>query len=362
MLLNSSTELVQDGTSARAAAPPDTDTRSAVKLSIIVLCWNDRRVIADCMRSIYETTHSTELEVIVSDNGSTDGSIEFLRSTYPAVRVIENGRNLRFARGNNVGISSSRGEYVLILNPDTIIHEGTLDKMVAFADRHSQAGAFGCRVLNPDGSYQVSARPFAACRNEWIAALYLRSLGRLHRWFTADSYPGWKGTSEREVDWVSGCFIFVRGALLKSISGFDEQFFYYYEDMDLCRRIRHSGYPILYSPDATITHLGGQSTKGRFPALAFILDGQITRYLYYNKYFGRKGLRAARHIALVSSAVRWLGYRLKQFVRPTEANSKRVETFRGLFTWHLHVDPVRLVDYGEEPRLHMDLKGRVAER
>jgi GT2 family glycosyltransferase len=333
-----------------------------MKLSIIILCWNDRRVIADCLRSIFINTHSTEFEVIVSDNGSTDGSIEFIRSSYPMVRVIENGRNLRFAKANNVGIRASLGEYVLILNPDTIIHDGTLDGMVSFADQHPEAGAFGCRVLNSDGSYQRSARPFASFRNEWIVAFYLRSLGRLHKSFTSDSYPGWKGTTERQVDWVSGCFILARGSLLKSVGGFDEQFFYYYEDMDLCRRFWQAGYPILYTPDETITHLGGQSTKTRFPALAFVLDGQVTRYLYYYKYSGKRGVRRARRIALVSALLRWLGYGVKQVVRPTEAGRMRLELHRGLFEWHRRVDPIRLIENGEEPRLRMELTGRVFER
>lgn len=333
-----------------------------MKLSIIILCWNDRKVITDCLRSIFANTHSTEFEVIVSDNGSTDGSIEFIRSTYPTVHVIENGRNLRFAKANNVGIRASRGEYVLILNPDTIIHEGTLDRTVSLADRHPEAGAFGCRVLNLDGSFQVSARPFASFRGEWIAALYLRALGRLHKWFTSDGYVGWKGTEQRQVDWVSGCFILVRGGLLKSLGGFDEQFFYYYEDMDLCRRIWQAGYPILYTPHATITHLGGQSTKTRFPALAFVLDGQVTRYLYYYKYYGRRGVRRARRIALASVFVRRFGYGLKQLVRPTEAGRKRLELLRALFEWNYRVDPIRLVENGEEPRLRMALTGRVVDR
>src|SRR5271154_7330105 len=116
-----------------------------MKLSIIILCWNDLKVISNCLASIYAGTHSIEFEVIVSDNGSTDGSVEFIRKNFPKVYLIENRVNLRFAKGNNVGIQASRGEYVLILNPDTIVHDGSLDKVVAFADRHPEAGAFGCK-------------------------------------------------------------------------------------------------------------------------------------------------------------------------------------------------------------------------
>jgi GT2 family glycosyltransferase len=333
-----------------------------VKLSIVILCWNDRKVIAECLRSIFSTTRSTDFEVIVSDNGSGDGSVEFIRSSFPTVHVIENGRNLRFAKANNVGIRAARGKYVLILNPDTIIHPNTLDKMVCIADQHPEVGAFGCRVLNSDGSYQVSARPFPSLRAEWIVALYLRVLGRLHKWFTSDAYCGWSGMTERWVDWLTGCFILVPARLLKSLGGFDEQFFYYYEDMDLCRRIWQAGYSILYTPEASIIHLGGQSTKTRFPPLAFLLDSQVTRYLYHYKYSGRGGVRRARRIALVSLTLRRLGYGLKQLVRPTDAGRERLQLLRGAFDWNYHVDPIRLVENGEEPRLELTLVDRIAER
>ena len=123
-----------------------------MKLSIVILCWNDRKVIDDCLHSIYTGTHMSDFEVIVSVNGSDDGSVEFIRDNYPQVQVLVNGANLGFAKGNNVGIRASQGKYVLILNPDTIVHEGALDRWLRFADRHPEAGAFGCRVLNWDGT------------------------------------------------------------------------------------------------------------------------------------------------------------------------------------------------------------------
>ena len=330
-----------------------------MKLSIIILCWNDLKVITNCLRSIYASTHSSEFEVIVSDNGSSDGSIEFIRKTFPQVRLIENGVNLRFAKGNNVGIRASRGEYVLILNPDTIIHHGTLDRWVEYADRHPEAGAFGCRVLNPDGSYQESARPFPTIRGEWISALELRALGRITDWLVADSYTGWKGDRERVIDWHSGCCTLVRGDLLRKIGGFDEQFFYYYEDTDLCRRIWNAGYKILFSPEMTITHLGGQSTK-RAP-VAFQLDSQITRYRYYYKYFGERGASRARHVAITSLFIRRFGYGLLQFFRPNESRQRRLEVLRLTYEWNLLVDPVRLVEKQEEPALSCE-PARLAER
>src|SRR5207248_4140786 len=124
---------------------------------------------------------------------------------------VQNSANLGFALGNNAGIAQSTGQYVLILNPDTIIHDRALEKLVAFADVHSNAGAFGCRVLNRDGSYQGPARPFPTVWRDWVAALYLRRLAHLSDLFISDAYAGWDGNTERPIDWLSGCCIMFRG-------------------------------------------------------------------------------------------------------------------------------------------------------
>jgi GT2 family glycosyltransferase len=333
-----------------------------MKLSIVVLCWNDRKVIGDCLRSICEETHVESYEIIVSDNGSIDGCKEFIRDNFPKVQVIENGRNLRFAKANNVGIRASSGEYVLILNPDTIIHDGCLDSMVAYADEHPEIGAFGCRVLNSDGSYQLSAQPFSTVPRELIVAFRLQWLSYVSDFFLGDSYKGWKGERDKRVDWIAGCFMLFRGDLLRRLGGFDEQFFYYYEDMDLCRRIWESGHPIVYAPVGTITHLKGHSTSQRLPPVTFAVDSQITRYLYYYKYYGLRGVRHARLVSLVAMTVRRVGYGLLQLVKPTELGERRLELLRALFQWNYRVDPVRLVENGEEPELDFALTGRVLDR
>jgi GT2 family glycosyltransferase len=319
-----------------------------MRLSIVILCWNDLKVIGNCLRSIYSGTHATQFEVIVSDNGSTDGTVEFIREAFPGVRVIENGANLRFSKGNNVGIQASTGEYVLILNPDTIIHEGSFDRWIDFADEHPEAGGFGCRVLNPDGSYQGSGRPFPTIWREWLAALYLRPLGYLSDIFISDRYVRWKGETERTIDWQSGCCLMVRGELLKQLGGFDEQFQYYYEDLDLCHRIWIAGYPIIYTPEVIITHLGGQSTTERFP-IPFELDKYRNRYRYFYKYLGKKGVRRCRRTSLAWIRVRQAGYRLIQLLKPSDSLTRRLELYRAAAEWNRLVDPVQLVEKGKEP-------------
>jgi GT2 family glycosyltransferase len=319
---------------------------AAMKLSIVIICWNDLRVIRDCLRSIYEGTHETNFEVVVSDNGSVDGSVEFIRKHYPQVRIVENRQNLGFARGNNAGIRASRGEYVLILNPDTIIHDGALDKLVEFAERRSGAGAFGCRVLNPDGTYQVSARLFPTVLRYWVSAL---GLSRLSSFFIYEEYPRWRGDTERSIDWQSGCCVMFRGNLLKRLGGFDEQFFYHFEEVDLCRRVWNAGYPILFTPKAVITHLGGQSVS-RFP-VRFEIEKHRSRYRYFYKHFGAKAARNCRRLSIVKIRVRQLGYGLLNVLRPAEILQRRLEMYREVVRWNQAIDPVDFVERGEEPGL-----------
>jgi hypothetical protein len=319
-----------------------------LKLSIVIICWNDWNVIKDCLESIYGGAPSLDFEVIVSDNGSTDGSPELIRQNFPRVKVVENKANLGFGKGNNAGIEVASGEYTWILNPDTIVHSDALDAFVAFADRHPEAGAFGCRVLNPDGSYQISARPFPTLWRDWLGALYLRGIARIFPWLASDFYTGWKGETERTVDWQSGCCVLFRTNLLKKLGAFDEQFFYHFEEVDLCRRVWDAGFSIRFTPGATITHLGGQSV-GRFP-IRFELEKCRNRYRYYYKHFGPEAARNVRYALLARILIRRLGYKVIAFVKPSETITRRLEMYRAVLEWNSRIDPAYFVERGEEPR------------
>jgi N-acetylglucosaminyl-diphospho-decaprenol L-rhamnosyltransferase len=320
-----------------------------MKLSVVIICWNDLKVIQDCLRSVYAETSAFDFEVIVSDNGSTDGSREFIRAAYPRVRIVENGANLGFARGNNTGIRAARGQYVLILNPDTVIHDRALEKLVAFADRRPQAGAFGCRVLNPDGSFQNPARPLPTVGGFLIAALYLRWLGRLSESLLADRYVGWDGRTERPIGYQSGCCIMLRRDLLARLNGFDDRFFYHFEETDLCARAWKAGSMILFCPDAEITHLGGQSVA-RSP-IRFQLETFRNRYRFFYKHYGTRGLVRIRTVSLAGLRLRRFGYGLLSFVRPSEALAERLRSFEVLIAWNKRLDPVRFIETGAEPDL-----------
>jgi GT2 family glycosyltransferase len=321
-----------------------------LKLSIVIICWNDWKVVGGCLRSIYERTHSIDFEVIVSDNGSTDGSVQLIRENFPDVRIVENGANLGFAKGNNAGIRAAKGQFVLILNPDTIIHDGSLDRWIEFADRHPETGAFGCRVLNMDGSYQDPARPFPTIWRNWIAALFLRPLAHVSDLFVSDSYIKWKGDSERHVDWQSGCCVLFRGDLIKQLGGFDEQFFYQYEDVDLCHRSWKAGHPVLFTPTVAITHLGGTIRQWRLPIQ---IQVEVCRncYRYFYKYYGKQGVRRCRRALLASLRLRQFGYNLLYIARRNAASKDRLKMYRVAILWNARIDPVRFVENGEEPEI-----------
>ena len=323
-----------------------------MKLSIVIICWNDLKVIVDCLHSVFQQTKDLEFEIIISDNGSADGSPDCIRRLFPGVRIVENGNNLGFAKGNNAGINVARGEYVLILNPDTIIRDRALEKLVIFADKHPEAGAFGCRVLNPDGSFQDPARPIPTVSGYLICALYLRWLGRLSPRFASDIYPGWDGRTERAIGFQSGCCILFRRDVLRSMNAFDERFFFHFEESDLCYRIWQSGRSVLFCPHAAITHLGGQSV-GRFP-IRFALETYRSGYRFFYKHFGSRGLRELRWIYLLSFTVRYCGYSLLRVMRNSDALTNRLKMYRVSLKWHFHINPGRFIQTGEEPSLGYD--------
>lgn len=320
-------------------------------LSIVIICWNDLKVIKDCLSSIYAERAGLELEVVVSDNGSTDGSIDYIRKHYPEVRIVSNGANLGFAKGNNAGIRVARGKYVLILNPDTIIHKDALAKLVEFAETHAEAGAFGCRVLNPDGSDQCPAVPLPTLMGTLLSAPALRWLGCLSKTLLADRYPGWDGTSVREIGRQSGCCLLVRRDLLNELNGFDERFFYHCEETDLCCRIWKAGWKILFCPNAVITHLGGQSV-GRFP-IRFAIETFRSRYRYFYKHFGLSGMIRFRQITLLHLWIRRIGYGVVALLDGGKSDSvkNRLEMYRIVIRWNTMLNPVRFINTGEEPNL-----------
>ena len=329
----------------RLSVEPGMNKTEGVKLSVVIICWNDGDCILDCIQSVYRAGGSISLEIIVTDNGSTDDSIARIRQQFPGVIVIENGRNLGFGAGNNAGFRMVRGEYVLVLNPDTVVQPASLETLLQYADVHGEGGAFGCRVLNPDGSLQSTAQPVPTAWRYLIAALYLRWLGRWSEIFQSDQYVGWDGCTDREIGFQAACCLLVRRELLRQLEGFDETILHQFEDADLCYRIWKSGKKVMFCHDACITHIGGRN-RGLYP-IDVVLDTEKSKCRFFQKHFGARGLTQIRLISLLSLALRYSGYRLAGMVRRDSKREARLEEFRTLLDWYWNWDTHNLNGAGE---------------
>jgi GT2 family glycosyltransferase len=320
-----------------------------VKLSIVIICWNDRKCIGDCLKSVYDQAIMADFEVIVTDNGSTDGSLEFIRKNYPQVRIVANGANLGFGPGNNAGFKVATGDYVFILNPDTILRPHAIERLLAFADRHPEAGAFGCRTLNTDGSLQGTAQARPTVLSALFAALCLRWPGRFSTKLCADTYVGWDGRTEREIGFQAGCTLLIRGNILNSLGGFDGRFFHQYEDADLCHRVWESGKSVLFCPDAEIVHIGG-AKRGNYP-IKVQLETQRSKYRYYHKHYGMKAAARIRWVSLLYYGLRHAGYSMHHFLKRKASGNDRLKMTRVMLKWHWNLNPARFIEKGEEPDL-----------
>jgi hypothetical protein len=229
--------------------------------SIIIVNWNTRDILRNCLTSVFQQTHGMDFEVIVIDNASSDGSAQRVKSEFPQALLIENTENRGFAAANNQGMRIAKGRYILLLNSDTIVLDGAIQKTVAFADQHPQAAVVGCKVLNPDHSLQPTCFMFPSLLNLFLSASYLYKIFPHSRFFGRERMSWWNRDNVREVDVVTGCFMLVRRKVIEQVGLMDEDFFMYAEETDWCFRFKQAGWQNLFYPDAQIIHLGGQSSK-----------------------------------------------------------------------------------------------------
>lgn len=234
----------------------------APEVTIVIVSYNVRHYVWQCLESIERIRDRHQLEVIVVDNASHDGTVETLRPHFPWVIFIPLSKNIGFGRANNIGIERARGRYTLILNPDTILSEDTIDKMLAYMDEHLEVGICGCKLLNADGTFQAQCRrgfptPWAAFTKLFgLQALFPRSK------LFAQYNQSFRSPDETcYVDAVLGAFMFCRTEQLRAIGGFDPDYFMYAEDLDLCYRMLKAGYRTAYVPTTQIVHFKGESTR-----------------------------------------------------------------------------------------------------
>lgn len=272
-------------------------------LSVSIVNWNTKDILRNCLKSIYESTHRISYEIFVVDNASSDGSPEMVEKEFPRVKLIKNKQNLGFAKANNQAIKLSDGRYILLLNSDTIVLDGALDKMVEFMEDHPDAGAAGCKLLNPDGSLQKSISNFPSL----ITAFWTNSL--LRRFFPKARIEDIISSPKSyltigEVDSVIGAFLILRSTVVRLTGSLDEGFFMYREETDLCYRIRKAGWKVYFYPLAEIIHLGGASTE-TVKRESFIRMRRSS-YRFYRKRYGFAGLILVRLFSAICSGRRLL--------------------------------------------------------
>lgn len=254
-------------------------------LSIIIVNYNTNELLKQTIQSVIDTVgESINYEIIVSDNGSTDGSCEMVRQFFLGVKLIENNDNLGFPKANNVAIKDAKGQYILLLNSDTSVQEGCLQKCITYIDGHKEIGALGCKLLLDDGTLDHACkRGFPTLEASLYYMLKLDKVFPKNKKFGAYTLDYLPQDEINEVDSLTGAFMIVRREAIKEVGLLDEDFFMYGEDIDWCYRIKEAGWKVIYYPEAsTIHYKGGSSRKKR---LKTIYEFHRAMYLFYNKHY-----------------------------------------------------------------------------
>lgn len=310
-------------------------------LSIIIVSWNVRELLRACLKSIDDGRGQLELEVIVVDSGSTDGSPAMVEAEFPWVKLIGRADNVGFPKGNNLGIAQARGRFVLLLNPDTEIVGDALTDLVAFLDEHPDVGAVGPQLLNPDGSIQSSRRRFPTLATGFFESTWLERLApaALLRHYYAQDLPD---NETADVDWLVGACLMVRREAIEQIGLLDEGYFMYSEELDWCRRIKAAGWRVVYLPTAQVIHHIGKSSDQAVAARH--VNFQRAKLRYFRKYHGRPATVILRVFLLFS----YLWQMLLEASKGLLGHKRALRWQRVQVYWRVLRSGLRPAGYGRE--------------
>lgn len=281
---------------AKPDQPPEIDQR--FDMSVILVCWNNKSYLDPCLQSLYESHLKSAFDVVVVDNGSTDGSLEMLREKFPEVLIIENGHNVGLSKASNQGIEATSGKYILLLNNDTIVNKAALDSMVDYLNEYKEAAAVGGKLLNGDGSFQGGYAKFSTLKEEFLIAT---GLGYLF----APGYPShYDADRPLQVGWLSSACLLIRRAALDKIGLLDEQYFIYGDEADLQYRLKEAGWQVIYLPEATTIHFGGRSMN-RWKRRKMVYRGKMLFYSKNYKKWRTFILRVLFGVISVLKAIVW---------------------------------------------------------
>lgn len=312
------------------------------ELSVIIVSYNVAGFLNHCLDSVVRACSGFDAEVLVVDNSSTDNTADMVRNKYPGVTLIENPRNLGYTRANNQGLAAARGRYVLFLNPDTILPHDALSLSMAFLRDHPDAGLLSLKLVNSDGTFQ------AACRRGFptpMTAFYrMIGLSRLFpgsRRFGRYNLTYLDPNATAEVDAVCGAYMMARGDLLRKLGGFDETFFMYGEDIDLCWRVRREGYRVFYHPAAEVIHFKGESSrKNRIESAIHFYNSM---FIFSRKYFSER-------MSFLPRSLLFIGIFLNALLKaPAEWASRFAAIFIDLGLMNAALTAALLIKFGISP-------------
>jgi len=280
---------------------------SDIELSIVIVNFNTREMIVECLRSIEAQTHDTSYEILVVDNMSTDGSVDVIRCAFPNVRLLASTTNLGFARANNLAVVRARGGRILLLNPDTLVLDQAIDRLMSFSNKYPSNGIWGGRTLYGDGSLNpASCWRRLTIWNLMCSALGLAFLTPNSSVLNSVAYGGWDRSTVRKVDIVTGCLLLIDRELWKELGGFDPAFFMYGEEADLCIRAVKAGARPIITPNATIIHYMGASETSSADKLIKLFRGKVT---LINKHWSPLTRALGRTLLVLWPLIRLIIYR-----------------------------------------------------
>ncbi|HZJ25848.1 MAG TPA: glycosyltransferase family 2 protein [Acidimicrobiia bacterium] len=280
----------------------------SLDLSVIVVSYNTRELLEGCLRSVFSETTSVRLEVVVVDNASSDGSADMVATEFAEVALIRSDNNDGFARACNRGVAASHAPWIVLLNPDTEVHDRALERLLDFGRAHPRAGLTGGRTLRPDGTVDPGS-----CWGDitlWSLTCFAFGLSTALRHseaFDPESLGRWERDSVRAVDIITGCLLAASRETWDRLGGFDERFFMYAEDADLAMRARAAGFRPAITPDATITHVLAAASGSGARSRAMVLRGKTTLLA---KHWSPARARAGVALLVIGAGLRSLGARL----------------------------------------------------
>jgi GT2 family glycosyltransferase len=280
-------------------------------VSVIIVSFNTEGILRRCLEHLRIATQGMKFEVLVVDNNSSDGSADMLTKEFPDVRLIRSSRNLGFAAANNLAFQHACGDFLILLNSDAFVSEHGIRTALAHMQADTNIGAGGARLVGIDGCWQPSVRMFPSVLNAVLAFTGLAARYPRSRFFGRMDLTWADSTVPADADWVPGAFTIISRQALAKTGEFDESFFLYYEEVDLCRRLKKMGYRVRYFPDVVVVHLGGESSRSQDGLTMSTAGKQValwrlrSEFLYYRKHHGRV-VWVAMWVERLWHILRWL--------------------------------------------------------